>query len=151
MTNLAINMADVNIHYPYFDLQNVSMQVPKGSIMGLIGPNGAGKSTSIRIMMGLLAPDSGAVEVLGYDMLDKSHLARWKIGYVSEDLRLYKSKTLGWHIKFIREVFADWDDDYAKELIKRFGLNTEQKLKGFSHGQRVKSALLLILARHPDL
>ena len=151
MSDLAVNMNNVSIHYPFFDLQDVSIQVDRGSIMGLIGPNGAGKSTTIRIMMGLLFPDSGSVEVMGYDMLQRSNEARWKIGYVSEDMRLYKSMTLGWHMKFISDMFSDWDDAYANDLLKRFGLNTEQKLKGFSHGQRVKSALLLILARHPDL
>ena len=151
MSDLAVNMNNVSIHYPFFDLQDVSLQVDRGAIMGLIGPNGAGKSTTIRIMMGLLFPDSGSVEVMGYNMLQKSNEARWKIGYVSEDMRLYKSMTLGWHMKFIKDMFNDWDDAYAKDLLKRFGLNTEQKLKGFSHGQRVKSALLLVLARHPDL
>ena len=151
MSNLAVDLNNVSIHYPFFDLKDVSIRVEKGSIMGLIGPNGAGKSTTIRIMMGLLFPDSGSVNVLGYNMIEKSNEARWKIGYVSEDMRLYKNMTLAWHMKFIREMFNDWDDDYAADLIKRFDLKPEQKLKGFSHGQRVKSALLLTLARHPDL
>ena len=151
MTDLAVNINNVSMHYPFFDLKNVSMQVPKGSIMGLIGPNGAGKSTSIRIMMGLLFPDSGTVEVLGYNMLEKAHEARWKIGYVSEDMRLYKGMTIGWHMQFIKDMFHDWDEAYAKQLLQRFNLNPAQKLKGLSHGQRVKTALLLVLARHPDL
>lgn len=151
MNDMAVNINNISMHYPFFDLKNVSIQVPKGSIMGLIGPNGAGKSTTIRVLMGLLAPDTGSVEVMGYDMLSKSHEARWKIGYVSEDLRLYKKMTVGWHMQFIKNIFSDWDDDYAKELLSSFDLNPEQKLQGLSHGQRVKTALLLVLARHPDL
>lgn len=151
MSDMAVNINNISMHYPFFDLKDVSIQVAKGSIMGLIGPNGAGKSTTIRVLMGLLAPDVGTVEVMGYNMLTKSHEARWNIGYISEDLRLYKKMTVGWHMQFIKNIFPDWDDDYAKELLASFDLNPAQKLQGLSHGQRVKTALLLVLARHPDL
>ena len=151
MTNMALEMNNVSMHYPHFDLTDVSLAMEKGTIMGLIGPNGAGKSTTIRIMMGLLYPDAGQVTVLGTDMINEGHKARWNIGYASEDLRLYKGMTIGWHMKFVQQMFADWDADYAKGLLGRFNLNPDQKVKGLSHGQRVKASLLLILARHPDL
>lgn len=150
-TDLALDMQNVCKTYPQFDLSNISLQLEKGSILGLIGPNGAGKSTSIRIMMGLLIPDSGSVKVLGHDMLTNANAAKWKIGYASEDLRLYRSKTIGWHMAFIQSIFQDWDHDYAQKLLKIFRLNPDQKVKGLSHGQRVKASLLLILARNPDL
>jgi ABC-2 type transport system ATP-binding protein len=151
MSNLALEMNNVSMHYPHFDLKDVSFSMEKGTIMGLIGPNGAGKSTSIRILMGLLYPDSGAVNVLGHNMITNGHEARWKIGYASEDLRLYKGMTIGWHMHFIQRMFSDWDPNYARDLLSRFNLNPEQKVKGLSHGQRVKASLILILARHPDL
>ena len=151
MTNLALNMHNVGIRYPHFELSNVHLQLEKGSILGLIGPNGAGKSTCIRMMMGLLLPETGSVEVLGYNMATDAKTAKWKIGYSSEDLRLYKSKTMGWHMEFVSSIFQDWDHDYAKRLMKIFDLNPDFKIKGLSHGQRVKASLLLILARRPDL
>ena len=61
-------------------------------------------------------------------------------------MRLYDSMTLGWHIHFMKSIYASWDDAYSQLLLKRFGLNAEQKVKGLSHGQRVKAYLLL----HPD-
>lgn len=151
MSNLALNLKDVSISYPHFELENINLTLERGSILGLIGPNGAGKSTTIRILMGLLKPDSGHVEVLGHDMLKDAAAARWKIGYASEDLRLYKKMTIGWHMQFIKDMFSDWDDDYATDLLKKFDLRPDLKIKGLSHGQRVKSSLLLILARRPDL
>ncbi len=151
MSNLALHLSGVSIDYPYFQLTNVDLNLERGSILGLIGPNGAGKSTTIRILMGLLKPDAGRVDVLGYDMLKDAANARWKIGYASEDLRLYKKMTLGWHMQFIKNMFADWDDHYASKLLGKFDLRPEQKIKGLSHGQRVKASLLLILARRPEL
>lgn len=119
--------------------------------MGLIGANGAGKSTTIRILMGLVHQDAGEVRILGRAMPSQQISAKWDVGFASEDMRLYESMTLAWHMKFVQSIYAGWDSAYAQLLVKRFGLRAEQKLKGFSHGQRVKAALLLMLARKPKL
>jgi ABC-2 type transport system ATP-binding protein len=66
-------------------------------------------------------------------------------------MRLYESMTLGWHIGWMQSIYPGWDPGYAQALLKRFGLRAEQKLKGLSHGPRVKSVLLLVLARKPKL
>src|SRR5579883_1031660 len=150
-TDAAIEMHGVSKHYRYFTLDNISLKLPRGQIMGLIGANGAGKSTTIRILMGLVHHDSGHVQVLGHNMPAQQVAAKWNIGFVSEDMRLYDSMTLGWHIDFIRSIYPNWDAAYAQQLLKRFGLRSEQKMKGLSHGQRVKAALLLVLARKPEL
>ncbi len=151
MTDLAIELRGVSKKYRYFTLDNVHLELPRGQIMGLIGANGAGKSTTIRILMGLVHQDSGIARVLGHSMPAEQVAAKWDIGFASEDMRLYESMTLGWHMNFIRSLYPTWDAAYAQVLLKRFGLRAEQKIKGFSHGQRVKSALLLVLARKPKL
>jgi ABC-2 type transport system ATP-binding protein len=151
MTDFAIKLEGVTKRYRYFALDNIDLQVPAGEIMGLIGPNGAGKSTTIRILLGLVHQDSGNVRVLGHRMPAEQIEAKWNIGFASEDMRLYGTMSLGWHMNFIRSVYPKWDVKYAQLLVKRFGLNVEQKIKGFSHGQRVKAMLLLVLARCPRL
>jgi len=151
MTNFAIDFSGVSKSYRYFTLDNISLKVPEGEIMGLIGANGAGKSTTIRILMGLVHQDSGDVRVLGHPMPAEQVAAKWDIGFASEDMRLYESLTLAWHMSFIRSIYPKWDERYAQLLLKRFGLRAEQKIKGLSHGQRVKAALLLVLARKPKL
>ena len=151
MSEYAINVSGVNKHYAHFDLSDINLQLPKGEILGFIGPNGAGKSTTIRILMGLIKQDSGAVEVLGHKMPEQQIAAKWDIGFASEDLRLYETASLQWHMDFMSNVYDKWDSQYAKTLLKKFDLTAEQELKGFSHGQRVKASLLLILARRPKL
>jgi ABC-2 type transport system ATP-binding protein len=151
MTEFAIELSGVGKKYSFFSLDNIHLRVPEGQIMGLIGPNGAGKSTTIRILMGLVQQDWGDVRVLGRRMPAEQIAAKWEIGFVSEDMRLYESMTLGWHMSFVQRIYPNWDTAYAQLLLRRFGLRAEQKIKGLSHGQRVKATLLLALARKPKL
>ncbi len=151
MSDLAIELHGVGKTYPYFALEDIQLRVPYGQIMGLIGPNGAGKSTTIRILMGLVAQDCGDVRVLGRRMPAEQIAAKWDIGFASEDMRLYEGMTIEWHMNFVRSIYPKWDAPYAQLLLKRFGLRAEQKIKGLSHGQRVKATLLLVLARRPRL
>jgi ABC-2 type transport system ATP-binding protein len=151
MTDLAIQLSGVSKKYRYFTLDKIDLELPRGQIMGLIGANGAGKSTTIRILMGLVHQDSGEARVLGHRMPAEQAAAKWDIGFASEDMRLYDSMTLAWHMNFIRSIYSGWDAGYAQLLLKRFGLRADQTIKGLSHGQRVKSALLLVLARKPKL
>lgn len=120
-------------------------------MMGFIGPNGAGKSLTMRIIMGLVLAEQGNVRVLGHQMPKEQVAAKWDIGFASEDMRLYKNGTVQWHIDFVKSIYSNWDDAYAATLAKRFDIKLSQKLKGLSHGQRVKAGLLLVLARRPKL
>lgn len=147
----AIECEGLSKRYPHFTLQDINFSFEQGHVMGLVGPNGAGKSTILRMVMGLIGPDSGHLKVLGHSMPDDQLAAKRQIGFVSEDMRLYESETIEFHMEFIKSIFDSWDADYAKILLQRLDLNKDQKVKGLSHGQRVKATLLLALARRPNL
>lgn len=147
----AISLVGVSKSYKHFKLRNINFSVERGTVAGLIGPNGAGKSTTMRILMGLVQPDSGTVAALGKAISSSEAAAKKDIGYFSDDMRLYKPETIGWHMQFVRSLYPFWDDAYATQLLDRFGLLQQQVVKGLSHGQRVKAMLLLILARRPKL
>jgi ABC-2 type transport system ATP-binding protein len=102
-------------------------------------------------MMGLVHQDSGDVEVLGNPMPAAQIATKWETGFASDDMRLYGAMTLEWHLDLMRRIYPTWDEPYAQLLLKRFGLLAEQRIKGISHGQRVKASLLLVLARRPKL
>ena len=148
---LAIECRNLCKQYPHFALRDVDLCVEQGTVMGLVGPNGAGKSTILRMVMGLLGPDSGSVKVLGHDMPDAQVAAKREIGFVAEDMRLYEGQTIGFHMDFVESIFDSWDEGYAQSLLRSFDLKQEQMIKGLSHGQRVKATLLLALARRPKL
>jgi ABC-2 type transport system ATP-binding protein len=147
----AIHLAGVRKEYGGFALQDVDLELPVGQVMGLVGVNGAGKSTIFRILMGLIRPDRGMAEVCGHRMPQGLVAAKREIGYASDDVRLYKGKTLRWHMDLVGAAYEGWDEGYAIRLLQRFQLPAGQAVGGFSHGQRVKALLLLSLARHPKL
>jgi ABC-2 type transport system ATP-binding protein len=148
---LAVSVVDACKRYKHFQMKDVSLSIPRGSVAGLIGPNGAGKSTTMRMLMGLVQPDSGRITVLGQPISSNHASIKQQVGYYADDLRLYKPETIGWHMQFVRSLYPTWDDDYANHLVERFGLIEQQAIKGLSHGQRVKASLLLLLARRPNL
>jgi ABC-2 type transport system ATP-binding protein len=151
MSEPIIVMADVEKTYPYFQLSGVHLRLEPGQIMGFVGPNGAGKSTTIRILMGMVRPDRGDVRVLGHAIPRDEAAAKRDIGFVSDDMRLYGSETLAWHIRLVAPLYPGWDAAYADTLFHRFGLRRDQPIKAMSHGERTKASLLLALARRPRL
>jgi ABC-2 type transport system ATP-binding protein len=151
MNDWTVHFEAVSKQYPLFKLDNIDLELPAGSVMGFIGANGAGKSTTIRILMGLVHHDKGHVKVLGHSMPAEQAAAKLDIGFVSEDMRLYGAASLTWHMEFVRSMYPRWDQLYAETLLRRFDLKPQQRIKGLSHGQRVKAALLLALARRPRL
>jgi ABC-2 type transport system ATP-binding protein len=151
MIDAAVEFSGVTKRYKYFTLDQIDLKLPTGYIMGFVGANGAGKSTTLRILMGLVHQDAGCVKVLGHAMPEDQATAKREIGFVSEDMRLYGAATLEWHMRFMRSIYPRWDDEYANDLLRRFDLKAQQKIKGMSHGQRVKATLMLALARRPRL
>ncbi|MBL8812864.1 MAG: ABC transporter ATP-binding protein [Planctomycetaceae bacterium] len=150
-TGLAASLKNVSKSYKHFQLKQIDLELQRGTVVGLIGPNGAGKSTTMRILMGLVNPDSGSVSALGKPISSREAAAKQEIGFFSDDMRLYQPESIGWHMQFVRSLYPTWDDQYAHELLDRFGLIERQAVKGLSQGQRVKSMLLLVLARRPQL
>jgi ABC-2 type transport system ATP-binding protein len=147
----AFSVSGISKRYPHFALQDIDLSLPEGQVMGLVGVNGAGKTTLLRILTGLAQPDSGSVTVLGHALPGAQVAAKRHIGFASEDMRLYRTRTMRWHMDLIRAIYPQWDDAYGGELLRRFDLRAEQAVGGYSHGQRVKALLLLNLARRPRL
>ena len=147
----AIELRGLRKAFRFFTLEDLNLELAPGQIMGFVGPNGAGKSTTIRILMGLLRADAGEVRVLGKTMPEQQVAAKRDIGFVSDDMRLFQSATVAWHMQFIAKTYPDWDGSYAARLLSRFNLKPAQQIKGLSHGEHVKLLLLLALARRPRL
>lgn len=146
-----LELENVDKTYPLFALRDVSLSLEPGQIMGFVGPNGAGKSTTIRIAMGLVRHDRGAVRLLGHAMPDQQIEAKQDVAFVSDDVGLYSYATVGWHLNWVASIFPSWDAAYANVLLHRFDLHPQKRVKGLSHGERIKVLLALALARRPRL
>ena len=151
MSDCAIQVRGVRKSYPRFALRGIDLDVPDGSVLGLVGPNGAGKSTLLRILMGLVRADAGRVTVLGREMPADERWIKARVGFVSEDMALYGAATLRWHMQLVRDMHEGWDDGRASDLLDRFHLDPDQRVRGLSRGQQVKSLLLLAMARRADV
>ena len=151
MDHKHIEMHGVRKTYRFFTLDDLSLELAPGEVMGFVGPNGAGKSTTLRLAMGLVTPDAGEIRVLGQPMPVASASAKREVGYVSAEMLLLPNATLGWHMDFVKAIYPSWDDAYAMTLVKRFNLRREQNARSLSLGERIKAVLLLTLARRPRL
>ncbi len=86
-------------------VDNVSMQVAPGEIVGFLGPNGSGKTTTIRIMCGLLTPDAGSGRVLGYDLLTESLKIKREVGYMTQKFSFYEDLTIAENLDFVARLY----------------------------------------------
>jgi len=137
--------------YAQFALGPLDLTIPRGAIYGLIGPNGSGKSTLIDLIFGLGDNDAGSIRALGLDHCrDEVELKR-RVAYVSPELNFAPWGRVGKAIRFVRGFFPDWDDAYCAALMHSFQLSDADKIATLSFGARTKLALLLALARRPEM
>jgi len=132
-------------------LQDVSLQIPVGSIFGLVGLNGAGKTTLIRHIIGGYKALHGSVTVLGQNPAVYPERVLKRVGYMTEEDSLPKWIRVGELIDFSAAVYPTWDHRYAAELIDQFGLRRVAKLSSLSKGQRARVGLLVAIAHRPEL
>jgi len=132
-------------------VSDLDLQVPRGSVFGYLGRNGAGKSTTIRLLLGLLEPDSGSAEVLGHDPWKDPVAMRQKIGYVAEGQKMYGWMRVRELIRFTGGFYPTWDRGLAERYLERFDLDPEAKVRTLSKGQNARLSLLLALAGRPEL
>ena len=131
-------------------LTDCTLQIPEGHVVGLVGPNGAGKSTLLNLAVGLLAPTTGAIEVLGGIPADgPEQLA--KVGFVAQDAPVYPGLSVADHLRFGAHLNPGWDAAYAERRLDRIGLDPAQKAGKLSGGQRAQLALTLAVAKRPRL
>ena len=134
-----------------FALKDINLQIPKGAVLGLVGENGAGKTTLIKHILGLFRAQSGSVRVFGFDPVQDPVAVLARIGYLSENRDMPQWMCIHELINYTRAFYPDWDIDYANELLNTFDLDSKQRIKDLSRGQRALTGLLMALAYKPDL
>jgi ABC-2 type transport system ATP-binding protein len=131
-------------------LSDCTLSVPAGRIVGLVGPNGAGKTTLLRLAVGLLAPTTGAVSVLG-DRPAASPYQLGRVGFVAQETPTYPNLTVADHLRLGAWLNQRWDRGLAERRISQLGLDPRQRAGKLSGGQRAQLALTLAVAKRPEL
>lgn len=135
-------------------VDQVALSVPRGAIYGFLGPNGSGKTTTIRMVCGLLRPDAGSGQVLGYDVVKDSAHIKARTGYMTQKFSLYEDLSIAENLSFIARLF-DVDDRARRvaEAIEDLGLTARaRQLAGtLSGGWKQRVALAACMIHDPDL
>jgi ABC-2 type transport system ATP-binding protein len=131
-------------------LNDCTLSVPAGHVVGLVGPNGAGKTTLLNLAVGLLAPTTGTIEVLGgVPAAGQTELAR--VGFLAQDAPVYAGLSVADHLKLGAHLNPAWDAGLARARVDRLDLEPGQKAGTLSGGQRAQLALTLAVAKRPEL
>jgi len=147
----AIELRNLTKSYPLFTVDNVSLNVKQGYITGLIGPNGVGKSTLIRMMLGMVRPDSGSVKILGCDMPKQEVEIKQRIGIVSDECFYYEHLTIIDMKKMIAPFYKKWSDRKFNGYLEQFELSPKKKIGDLSKGMKIKLALAVALSHEAEL
>ena len=135
-------------------VHDLSMQVRRGSIYGFLGPNWSGKTTTIRILCGLLTPDSGEGTCLGYDIRRDAEKIKRQVGYMTQRFSLYQDLSVRENLEFVARLYGVTDArGAARDMIKRLGLSgREEQLAGeLSGGWKQRLALGACTLPNPQL
>ncbi len=132
-------------------LDDVTLQIPKGVVMGLVGLNGAGKTTLIKHILGLYRAQTGTISVFGKDPTRDPENVLSQIGSLTEEDTLPGWMRVRQIHRFAAAFYPTWDENYAQELLQTFKLEPDKKIKQMSKGQRARVGLTLALAHRPAL
>lgn len=132
-----------------FTLDNVSLQVPKGRIVGFIGENGAGKSTTINLILNELKRDSGTIEILGSEALDNS--IKKEIGIVFDECNFHDCFTANNIEKIFSGIYRTWDKELFIMYMKRFNIPLSKPIGSYSKGMKMKLSIICAMAHRPKL
>lgn len=134
----AIEINGLTKKYDGFSLDNVSFNVPVGSVMGFIGQNGAGKSTTIKAILNVIKKDSGSIKLLGLDNIENERLAKENIAVVFDEMPFHELFTANQINTLFKGLYRNWNEETFFNYLERFQLPKNKKLNKFSKGMKMK-------------
>lgn len=137
-------------------VDNIDLSVKSGEIYGFLGPNGAGKTTTIKMIVGMLMPDGGSINVDGIDAINDDVEAKRQIAYVPDSPEIYDIMTGRQYLNFIADVFELSDEERNKQIDRYAELfemkdNLDVMIAGYSHGMKQKIVIMGALIHSPKL
>ena len=144
----AIEIRDLTKKFKGFSLDNLSLTLPSGCIMGLIGENGAGKSTTIKSILGMIRPDSGEVKVLGQELTAD---LKNDIGIVLDEVGLPESINIKNVNTIMKKMFKNWNEKEFYERVDSFSLPRDKAFKNFSKGMKMKLGIAIAMSHDAKL
>ncbi len=147
----AIEIRDLTKKYDGFTLDNISFDVPRGSIMGFIGQNGAGKTTTIRLMLNLIKKDSGSIKMLGLDNTENEREIKSMISAVFDELPFHEALNADQLSVIMSGLYKSWDKKTYLSYLERFALPRKKRFGEFSKGMKMKVQIAAALSHGAKL
>lgn len=148
----AIEIKNLNKSYKDFSLKNINLSIPKGMIVGIIGENGAGKTTLIYSILNIIKVDSGDIEIFNVNNKSEEFTKiKERIGVVLDSLGLYEGYDIFYINKLFKLAYKNWDSENFYELLKKFDVYSDKKIKNYSAGMKKRLNIVLSLVHNPDL
>jgi len=147
----ALEIKNLSKTYKGFKLDNISLTLPKGCIMGLIGENGAGKTTTIKLILDTIKRDSGTIEVLGEDNLNNFKERKEDIGVVLDQAYFPESFTVKQVNLVMKNTYKRWNEDVFFTYVQKLSLPKDKAFKDFSRGMKMKLAICVALSHEAKL
>ncbi len=132
-------------------LDNLNLEVKKGEVLGYLGPNGSGKTTTIRLMLGMIQPTFGTIKIFGLDAQKQKEEVHQSVAYVPGEANLWPFLTGIETLHLLEKSHGKVDLKYRDELIERFELEPNKKVRTYSKGNKQKVSLIAALASRADL
>lgn len=151
MSELALEIKDINTSFKNFRLKNISMSVEKGTIMGIIGENGSGKTTTIKTIMNMYYSDKGKIMVYGYDHIEDEVKVKNIIGYVAAEEYFANNFSMKFLEDNFSKLYDEWDKELFNRLVTKWKLRKTEPFSTYSKGMKTKAMLILALAHRPKL
>ena len=147
----AVQIKNLTKEYKDFSLKQITMNIPKGCVMGLIGANGAGKSTLIQSIFGLLKADYDEIFILGKDLKTQEREIKEDIAVIFDVSHYNLQYTPAFIGKILSGVYKNWDMGLYTQYLKRFDLPKDKKIKKFSKGMKMKLEFAIAFSHAPKL
>ncbi len=151
MIDSFLELKGVSKSFSGFKLNNISLSLPKGYIMGLVGPNGAGKTTTIQLILNMLEKDAGEILVFGKDNVKNENAIKQDVGAVFDSIFYVDSWTVKDTEKAISIFYKDWKHHVFSEMVKRFDLPQGKKVGELSRGMQMKLMLACAFSHNAKL
>lgn len=150
-TQHAITIKNLCKAYKDFSLNNVSLTLLKGTVMGFVGQNGSGKTTTIKAILNLIQADSGSVSVFGLDTKEQSVQIKENIGIVFDELALPDVLNCNMVNHIMKNIYKNWDEKLFFQYTDTFSLPAHKIFKKFSRGMQMKVQMAVALSHNPKL
>ncbi len=146
-----LELKHVTKRYPGFALEDLSLALPSGCVMGFIGENGAGKSTTIKLILDLLKKDAGEISIFGENTEGSLAQRNEQIGVVMDECNFPEAMTADNIAKMMSKCYRSWDGARFAQYLGKFDLPRDKKIKDYSRGMKMKLMLAVALSHDSRL